>query len=200
MDGDIGEPVQEPSQDDNEEAREGKALPIPDTPSRQEVLLHRLTHRPFRSWCPHCIRGKGRAAQSRKSPQKGEHGEVPKLVSDYFFVGQRRPANQVERDELEAQAEREGQTPVLVLRDTKSRAIFAHACPSKGAHDSVVNRLIGDLDTLGYKRVLVRTDCEASIIDLWSKVRERWHGEIIKMEGQLVNTTPTARPSRHARK
>ena len=43
-----------------EEAREVRAPPIPATPSLEEVTQHQLTHRPFRSWCPHCVRGKGR--------------------------------------------------------------------------------------------------------------------------------------------
>ena len=56
--------------EESEEAREVHAPKIPDTPSRAQVLQHRLTHRPFRSWCPHCVRGKGRADQHRKSSQK----------------------------------------------------------------------------------------------------------------------------------
>ena len=40
-----------------EEVRRVKQVLIPNTPSRAEVLEHRLTHRPFRSWCPHCVRG-----------------------------------------------------------------------------------------------------------------------------------------------
>ena len=42
-----------------EEVREPSAPRIPILPSRDEVLRHRLTHRPFRAWCPHCIKGKG---------------------------------------------------------------------------------------------------------------------------------------------
>ena len=149
------------------------------------MLQHRLTHRPFRSWCPHCIRGKARAAQHRQSPNKGEESDIPKLVSDYFFVGQRRPANRLEREQIEAQAEKDGQTPIIILRDTKSRAMFAHVCPSKGAHEAVVDRLVGDLNTLGYKRILIRTDNEAAILDLWSKVRDKWHGEVVKVESSV---------------
>ena len=69
---------------DGEEARAVQAPPIPETPSIAEVRAHRLTHRPFRSWCPHCIRGKSMAAQHRRSPQKDEYQGVPKLASDYF--------------------------------------------------------------------------------------------------------------------
>ena len=91
-------PKGEEGQEDGEEAREVKAPPIPDTPSREQVRIHRLTHRPFRSWCPHCIRGKGRSDQHRQSSQKDVHSEIPKIVSDYFFVGQRRPKEREERE------------------------------------------------------------------------------------------------------
>ena len=74
-------------QGESEEVREMQAPRIPVAPSREEVLQHRLTHRPYRSWCPHCVRGKCRADQHRQSGQKGEETEIPKLVSDYFFVG-----------------------------------------------------------------------------------------------------------------
>ena len=42
-----------------EEARTVHAPPIPNTPTLEEVRQHRLTHYPYRSWCPHCVRGSG---------------------------------------------------------------------------------------------------------------------------------------------
>ena len=141
-----------------EEAREVHSPPIPATPSLEEVRKHRLTHRPFRSWCPHCVRGKGRADPHKASKQKGVWDGIPKVVSDYFFVGQRRPHGREERAKEEEAAERDGQTPVLVIKDTKSKTIFAHACPCKGAHEAVVTKIVADLDALGYKTLLIRTD------------------------------------------
>ena len=44
--------------DAEEEAREVRAPPIPVTPTLEEVRQHRLTHCPFRSWCPHCVGAK----------------------------------------------------------------------------------------------------------------------------------------------
>ena len=165
-----------------EEAREVRAPPIPATPSLEEVTQHQLTHRPFRSWCPHCVRGKGREDPHKRSTQKDAWQGVPKLVSDYFFIGRRRPRGREERHQEEEAAEKEGQTPIIVLKDTHSKTIYAHACPCKGAHEAVVTRLVGDLDAMGYKRVLVRTDGEPAILDLWAKVKERWSGDIVKVE------------------
>ena len=89
-----------------EEARSVKAPPVPATPSKAEVAQHRLTHRPFRSWCPHCVRGKGRADKHRKSSQKDDETAIPKLCSDYFFIGRRRPLERKERKKRKPQREK----------------------------------------------------------------------------------------------
>ena len=52
-----------------EEEAEGivvKALPQPNVPSKEEYDRHQLTHIPYRSWCPHCIRGRGKNAAHKK--------------------------------------------------------------------------------------------------------------------------------------
>ena len=71
-------------EDGEEEARAVRGPIIPVTPSLEEVRQHRLTHRPFRSWCPHCVRGKGREDPHKKSTQKEVWHGVPKVVSDFF--------------------------------------------------------------------------------------------------------------------
>ena len=35
-----------------------------------------------------------------------------------------------EREEAEEEAEKDGQTPVIVIKDSRSKGIFAHACPA----------------------------------------------------------------------
>ena len=131
-----------------EEVREPSAPRVPILPSREEVLKHRLTHRPFRVWCPHCIKGKGREDRHLRSSQKGMVPGIPKIVSDYFFIGRRRAKDKAERQQDEEAAEREGQTPILVVKDTSSKSIFSHACPRKGADDLVVKKVIADLEIL----------------------------------------------------
>ena len=37
-----------------------KEVTDPGQPSRAEREQHELTHIPFRSWCPHCVRGRGK--------------------------------------------------------------------------------------------------------------------------------------------
>ena len=73
------------AEEQEEEAREVRSPPTPETPSEEQVRQHRLTHTPFRSWCPHCVKGKGREDHHTKSRQNDVYMGIPKLASDYFF-------------------------------------------------------------------------------------------------------------------
>ena len=48
----------EDERDDDVEEAGQRAVPVPspDTPTREEYLRHCLTHTPYRSWCPHCVK------------------------------------------------------------------------------------------------------------------------------------------------
>ena len=41
------------------EAQSGKGVTKPAEPTRKEWEEHQLTHVPFRSWCPFCVKGRG---------------------------------------------------------------------------------------------------------------------------------------------
>ena len=75
-------------EEEQEEMKEVSSPPVPILPSREEVLKHRLTHRPFRSWCPHCIKGKSREDKHKQSSQKHVVPNIPKIVSDYFSLAE----------------------------------------------------------------------------------------------------------------
>ena len=47
---------------------------------------------------------------------------MPKLASDYFYIGKRRPTNQQERAADDTAAEQDGQTQVLVVLFLHTRA------------------------------------------------------------------------------
>ena len=48
--------------DETAERREIVKMSDPREPSEDERREHNLTHLPFRSWRPHCVRGRGREA------------------------------------------------------------------------------------------------------------------------------------------
>ena len=50
-------------------------------PSPEEVDRHNMTHLPFRNWCPHCMRGRGKEAPHHRS--KEGQGELPEVSLDF---------------------------------------------------------------------------------------------------------------------
>ena len=48
------------------ESRKPNIAAEPIQPTRNEREEHQYTHLPYRSWCPHCVRGKARATKHKK--------------------------------------------------------------------------------------------------------------------------------------
>ena len=68
---------------------ESEAIPVkiakaPIKPSREEVESHMATHLPFRSWCPHCVRGKSKGKPHSLAKSTGK--DMPTIVCDYMFM------------------------------------------------------------------------------------------------------------------
>ena len=74
----------EEAEEEGEEGREAVAMPSPMAPSRKEREQHELTHTPYRSWCQHCVRARGRNRAHRASREPGKAG-APRISFDYFF-------------------------------------------------------------------------------------------------------------------
>ena len=75
--------------------RKVNMLKAPTKPSKEEVDMYNVTHLPFRSWCRHCVRGRGRNSPHKKNNQKMEEEEeeevkkqVPRICMDYHFMSQ----------------------------------------------------------------------------------------------------------------
>ena len=69
---------------DTAEAQLARSGNVPVLPSEAEVEQHELTHLPFRSWCRHCARAKG-----KESPHHdASPGGVSKFATDYMFMGE----------------------------------------------------------------------------------------------------------------
>ena len=59
----------------------------PKAPTAEERKEHELTHLPFRSWCRHCIRGRGK---EESCPRKvRDENDIPEVHLDYMFMGGR---------------------------------------------------------------------------------------------------------------
>ena len=105
---------QQGPEDSSEEHRAIRPMRSPCEPTREEVEQHNLTHAQFRSWCPACVRGRGK--NSPHYPVERDAEAIPIQSVDYCFLGSGR--SQLE----EANAEAAVLSPVLVMHDDATKA------------------------------------------------------------------------------
>jgi hypothetical protein len=88
----------------------------------------------------------------------------------------------------------DGKSPTLVYRDRNSRRCFAHLVSHKGIGDPwILNQIIEDLDSLGYRRIVLKSDQEPAIRDLPREVRLQRRDELVALmkvvkEGRATTT------------
>ena len=68
-----------------EETPAARTLPTPDMPTQSEYDAHRDNgHIPYRSWCDHCVEGRGREAGHHRGNDKVK--TIPTIGFDYLFL------------------------------------------------------------------------------------------------------------------
>ena len=157
-----------------EEAASAPVLRDPGEPTQAEVDEHNLTHAAFRSWCPHCVRGRGRNVAHRAVHRDAD--ALPTLSFDYCFLNSK--TGNDDEEQLAA-----GMSPVIVMHDDISGGVFAHAVPHKGVDYEelplVVRAVAKDIYSLGYKRVIFRDDQEPALVAFLRAVRRALMGEVV---------------------
>ena len=123
---------------------------LPPKPSARPIAEHELTgHAVYRSWwCRHCVASKGRAhAHSSR-----EEGELPEIGIDCGFFGR----------------DREDVLPIFCVecRNRSTGCLGATVVDRKGASDYASSFLTAFIKSLGFKRILVRSDNERSQLSL----------------------------------
>ena len=151
-----------------EEEQPKKTRRIPTQPSKAEIERHNKTHIPFRSWCPHCVRGRAmncphQRIQNRKS-------EVPVISMDYMYTHEsladrraRKAGEQRERSQTDLGA------PILVMYDRHTGTPIAHVVDEKGVNPYALERMKLELRNLGYAKIVLKSDQEVSIRALKTK-------------------------------
>ena len=76
------------SDDQDAESAKNKSVPNVKGPSRKEREDHEETHCTYRSWCKHCVKGRGREDVHNRKTQD-EKLEVPTIAMDYCFMGKK---------------------------------------------------------------------------------------------------------------
>eukprot|EP00971_Amphidinium_carterae_P329296 6461634-Amphidinium_carterae.1 len=130
----------------------------PQEPSAAERDQHACSgHYPFRSWCRHCVAGRGR---HDGHPKRAGGTDIPVLGIDYCYLEGKAVSDVVEPP-----------APILVMRDSHSKATMAEVLPQKGTgHKYCGTALVNMVLRLGYTKVIIRSDCEPAIMDLRNQV------------------------------
>lgn len=137
----------------------------PGKPSGKEIEEHNATHLPYRSWCPICVRGRAVGIAHRKNREGRSESEFPHIVFDYCFMGRE------EEDETIA---------IQVMKDTRSKAWFAHVVPKKGiGHEHGVTMALEDILLMGYKKIILKCDNEPALKQVQHAVRDQREDETI---------------------
>jgi len=156
-----------------------RMAPDPGQPTARQLADHRLTHTPFRTWCQWCIMGRGRGPHH--SRRLGESA-VAIVGLDYFFVTR---SGVKTRPELEDYPDNDAGNAALaiareagelikciILRCSKTKAVFAHVVQCKGVDedDYVANVIIKDLEWLGHTAMILKADNERALQALVTRV------------------------------
>ena len=131
----------------------------PSAPTPKEKEDHEITHLPHRSWCPICVKARGKEdPHYSKKNSKAIKGK-PVVSFDYKSFGQETGID----DKVTA----------IIVRD-ETKTIYSHLCMTKGATDDwVVDRIVSDIDELGHIEVILKCDGEPAIVQLLKKVKSK---------------------------
>ena len=141
--------------DDADEAIEPVRRRPAGKPTEAEIRAHRVSHLPFRDWCPECVAGRAKDWPHKSIKEKVL--EVPEVHFDYCFP----------RD-----GPGEDYSVVLVGKDRESKMIMAHVVPFKGADTEwVCEQIVRDLRKWGiHGEVKLFSDQEPAIHDVLVQV------------------------------
>jgi hypothetical protein len=107
---------------------------------------------------------------------------VPIVSIDYAYVnedGEDRKKRKEKEIRGEDRAEGEGRgMPMIVMYDSMSRYIAAEIVPEKGVSEYAVRRVAQIVNRMGYRRVILKSDQEPSIMALKAAVKRELESEV----------------------
>ena len=144
---------------DAEDVQPIRTLKTPELPSLKDIEEHRIDHCPYRCWCAECVEGAGR----EQGHSNVESHSIAMISMDYLFVTRKGifAENESGWDDPDA-------LKVLVVKDTKSKSVFAFAVPQKGIDEKrfAVDAIVESVLWLGYSKVILKSDNEPAIMKL----------------------------------
>jgi hypothetical protein len=142
--------------EEEEESGERKVKKVqnPVRPRAEDVEEHEMTHLPFRSWCRHCVRGRGEELGHHACKELPEQMEVH---MDYCFPGEDGSDKSV---------------TMLVVRERLTRMTMCTATPTKTTGEFIAKRVVAFLREIGgdHVDITVKSDQEPAMNSLIREV------------------------------
>ena len=170
---------EEGRKEEGEEGRQPRGVRNPQKVSKEEREEHERTHTPFRAWCRHCVRGRGKnMPHTKKESSDSKEAEVPRISMDYFFMS--------ERDT------KASENPIFTMVDEEtgdkySRAVGHKGLGSEGELDWLIKDVSAELRAWGHSggdgsTVILKCNGERSIVAVRNAVA-KYHGGRVIPEG-----------------
>ena len=161
-------------EDDEEECGVRKTVKKldPREPSKEEREEHDKTHLPFRNWCRHCVRGRGKEEACREA--KRGH-EVAEVHLDFMFMG----------DEGEDRT-----LAVLVAKERSRGMVMSTVAPRKSSGQWLAKRVMAFMKEAGceVEAVVMKSDNEPALTKVVEEIgRLR---AAIGGQGMVVENSP----------
>ena len=140
------------------EARKVKKVLCPVLPSAADIEEHNLTHLPYRNWCKHCVRGRGKEMAHPTLKEKGGiERSQNEFHADFCFPG----------DEDE-----EKNLTVMVVRERLTKMMMASVVQSKSTGEFIATRIVAFMKEVGCEQadVTVKTDQEEAMKAIMTEV------------------------------
>ena len=176
---------------DEEEVQPRRVARDPGQPTKSEREEHNIDHWPFRQWCEDCVRARATGEQHRPG---GAERKIPLISFDYLYLTR---GQLLRREELEGDEAEQTDLKVLVVKDSRTRAIFAHVVDKKGTDASgyAVTRLVEDIAWTGHVKVVLKADNERAIVKLLREALRAAKTEVKDLE-QVGTEFPSAYDSK----
>ena len=155
-----------------DELRKPHPAARPYTPTKAEVYEHEVTHLPYRTWCKHCVKGRGVSTPHRKGKKEEKIGIT--ISIDYCF--------------MTGEADAEEDLPeILIVWDDNHECLWALPVEGKGVIEWVVKYVVEKLDEIGYRGVplSIKSDQEPAIMALKTAIAAKRVGITTPIESPV---------------
>ena len=161
--------------EEGEDGRLPRRITTPFTVTHEEKEQHELTHTPYRSWCRHCVRARGRNEPHRSREEEQRRTGVPRVSMDYFFMSK--------------EDEQAHSNPLIVMLDEETGEKYARVVGQKGVGgagdmDWLIRDMSDELRAWGHPggesgHIILKSDGEQAIVALRDSLAKYHGGKVV---------------------